>query len=65
LNSANPAGGNLHWLGVHNHDMHHFELRANPPIPKATIQPPVPEPSPQPSAAEPQPSGLIDPWPAP
>ena len=31
-------GGNLKWLGVHNQDMHHFELKVKPPLPKASAQ---------------------------
>jgi hypothetical protein len=57
---VHPEGGNLRWLGVHNQDMHHFELRALPKIPKATISTPVPEASPPPPATVPP--GLIDPW---
>jgi len=45
---VHPEGGNLRWLGVHNQDMHHFELRTLPSIPKATITVPVPQPSPPP-----------------
>ena len=60
---VHPEGGNLRWLGVHNQDMHHFELRTIPPIPKATIPAPVPQPStpPPPPAVAPQPPGLINP----
>jgi hypothetical protein len=44
---VHPQGGNLIWLGVHNQDMHHFQLRSLPKIPKATITVPatVPKPS--------------------
>ena len=61
---VHPQGGNLRWLGVHNQDMHHFELRSPPPIPKATITAPVPQPSPPPPppAVTPQSSDLLDPW---
>ncbi|MEO7891574.1 MAG: DUF4157 domain-containing protein [Vicinamibacterales bacterium] len=60
---VHPEGGNLRWLGVHNQDMHHFELRGNPPIPKATIPPPAPEASltSTPPATAPQPEGPINP----
>ncbi|MGB5952206.1 MAG: hypothetical protein WBG57_06765, partial [Ornithinimicrobium sp.] len=27
---TSPAGGDLKWLGVHNQDMHHFELKNRP-----------------------------------
>jgi hypothetical protein len=62
---VHPDGGNLRWLGVHNQDMHHFELRANPPIPKATVQAPAPQPSPAAPAVAPQPQGVINPSPEP
>ncbi|MEM7369799.1 MAG: hypothetical protein AAF587_14440 [Bacteroidota bacterium] len=32
---VSPEGGNLKWLGVANHDMHHFELKDEPVLPKA------------------------------
>jgi hypothetical protein len=62
---VHQEGGNLRWLGVHNQDMHHFELRSLPTIPKATITAPVPDPSapPPPPAVAPQPPGVINPWP--
>jgi hypothetical protein len=33
---VSPQGGNLRWLGVHNQDMHHFELKSPPALPKAS-----------------------------
>lgn len=33
-----PQGGNLKWLGVHNQDMHHFELKTYPSLPKAPVK---------------------------
>ena len=64
---VHPDGGNLRWLGVHNQDMHHFELLANPPIPKAAIPAAVPQPATPPPSPEvaPQPQDVIDPLPAP
>jgi hypothetical protein len=32
---SSGQGGNLRWLGVHNQDMHHFELKSSPPLPRA------------------------------
>ena len=43
---TSPQGGNLKWLGVHNQDMHHFELKTRPDLPKAT----------PPSKTEPEPA---------
>ena len=61
----------LAWLGVVNQDMHHFQLRNPPKLPK--VPAPVPLPLLQPSApietkadpATPQPEGVPDPFPQP
>ena len=68
---VHPDGGNLNWLGVANQDMHHFQLRNPPKLPK--VPAPVPAPLLQPSApiettadpATPQPEGVPDPFPQP
>lgn len=59
---VHPQGGNLNWLGVVNQDMHHFQLRNPPKIPRAAIGA-VPKPSdpPPPPAVAPQTSGEVDP----
>lgn len=54
---VHPQGANLAWLGVVNQDMHHFQLRSPPKLPK--VPAPVPLPLPQPTAPPAPPTSAV------